>query len=256
MEKDLILTEGALKVSCKLSAPDHGPIQRVVLGVHGLAGSANDQIQTIIAEEMAMFRCAVLRFDFPGHGDSPMPELTLKDSVDSLLTVARYARDRFPEVEDLCIFATGFGAYVTLIALEELTELPGQVKLVIQTPCVRMHDTLLSMLRLTEERFWVMERITLPLPRPLDVTHHFYQELTEHLALTPQPIPILILHCDCDEYIRMEDIQHFRRLNDHAKLVIIPGMSHRFTEEGAWDMVLDLTRDWFEYQQVLLTDWI
>ena len=54
----------------------------------------------------------------------------------------------------------------------------------------------------------------------------------------------------------MEDIQHFRRLNDHAKLVIIPGMSHRFTEEGAWDMVLDLTRDWFEYQQVLLTDWI
>ena len=31
--------------------------------------------------------------------------------------------------------------------------------------------------------------------------------------------------------------------------------SHRFVEEGAWDMVLDLTRDWFTFQQVLLCDW-
>jgi len=46
-----------------------------------------------------------------------------------------------------------------------------------------------------------------------------------------------------------------RRLNENAKLVIIPGASHRFLEEGAWDMVLDLTRDWFEFEQVLVTDW-
>ena len=41
-----------------------------------------------------------------------------------------------------------------------------------------------------------------------------------------------------------------------TKLVIIPGASHRFLEEGAWDMVLDLTRDWFEFEQVLVTEWI
>ena len=52
-----------------------------------------------------------------------------------------------------------------------------------------------------------------------------------------------------------EDIRNFRRINEDAKLVIIPGASHQFTESGAWDMVLDLTRDWFEFEQVLLTDW-
>ena len=52
----------------------------------------------------------------------------------------------------------------------------------------------------------------------------------------------------------MEDIQNFARINDQSKLVIIPGASHRFLEEGAWDMVLDLTRDWFEFRQVLLID--
>lgn len=257
MEKDFILTDGALKVACKLSEPEHGEVLRIVLGVHGLAGSAGDQIQTIIAEEMVLFRSAVLHFDFPAHGDCPMPdrELSLKGSIDSLLAVARYAREQYPQVEDLCIFATGYGAYVTLIALEELLELPGRVKLVIQTPSVRMHDTLLSMLQISEERLWVMEGVTIPVKRPLDITYRFYQELTEHTALTTHPIPMLILHCDGDQYIRMEDIQHFRRINDQSKLVIIPGTSHQFTEDGAWDMVLDLTRDWFEFQQVLLTDW-
>ena len=57
---------------------------------------------------------------------------------------------------------------------------------------------------------------------------------------------------DADEYIRMSDIQQFHRINEQSELVIIPGISHRFQEDGAWDMVLDLTRDWFEFEQVLL----
>ena len=52
----------------------------------------------------------------------------------------------------------------------------------------------------------------------------------------------------------MGDIQNFRRINEGSQLVIIPGTSHRFQEDGAWDMVLDLVRDWFEFQQVLLLD--
>jgi pimeloyl-ACP methyl ester carboxylesterase len=67
---------------------------------------------------------------------------------------------------------------------------------------------------------------------------------------------VLILHSEESPYIRWDDIHHFRRINDRAKLVVIPGTSHQFLEEGAWDMVLDLTRDWFSYEQVLVTDWI
>jgi pimeloyl-ACP methyl ester carboxylesterase len=66
---------------------------------------------------------------------------------------------------------------------------------------------------------------------------------------------MLILHGEFDNYIPRAHIQNLRRLNENAKLVIIPGASHRFLEDGAWDMVLDLTRDWFEFQQVLVTDW-
>ena len=257
MEKNFLLSHGELKTPCKLSAPDDGKIQRVVLGVHGFGGSANDDIQAGIAEEMALFYSATFRFDFPAHGESPMTDkdFSLKNCVETLLAVARNAKEQYPEVEDLCIFASGFGAYVTLIALERLLELPGKLKLVVQTPSVRMHETLLAMKRISQPTFQAMDRVTIRAKRPFDVTYRFYEELQENVALTTQPIPMLILHGEDDAYIRMEDIRHFRRINEGSKLVIIPGTSHRFLEEGAWDMVLDLTRDWFAFEQVLVTDW-
>ena len=258
LEKSFLLERDGLKIPCKLSEPvTHAP-RKIVLGVHGFGGSTNDEIQVGIAEEMRLFGAAVLRFDFPAHGQSPMTDkdYTLKNCVETLLAAARHAREQYPDVEDLCIFATGFGAYVTLIALEELLELPGKVKLVVQTPCVRMHDTLLAMLSMSQETFWVMDHMTIRAERPFDVTYRFYEELHEHVALRPHPIPMLILHGEDDDYIRLSDIQQFRRINEQSKLVIIPGVNHRFLEDGAWDMVLDLTRDWFEFEQVLLADWI
>ena len=254
MEKTFLLSHGELKIPCKLSEPDDGMIRRVVLGVHGFGGSANDDIQVGIAEEMALFSAATLRFDFPAHGESPMDStfFTLENCMDSLMSAAQYAKERYPQVEDLCIFATGFGAYVTLVALQDLQEIPGKVKLVVQTPSVRMDETLLSMMRLSRETFRALDKFTIRAPRPFDVTYSFYKELRDHIALTVCPIPMLILHGEDDAYIKMSDIQDFHRINEDSQLVIIPGTSHRFLEEGAWDMVLDLTRDWFEFEQVLL----
>ena len=258
MEQQMMISYGALRIPCKLTAPDDGDIRRVVLGVHGLGGSTTDDIQSALAEEMELFCSAVMRFDFPAHGESPMDssDLTLENCVDSLLAVAQKARTLYPQVEDLCIFATGFGAYVTLIAMDELLEMPGTVKLVVQTPSVLMHKTLLAMKNMTLPTLRAMGKATFRAKRPFDVTYSFYQELEENLALAAYPLPILILHGEEDSYIPMEDILNFRRLNERSKLVIIPGVSHRFLEDGAWDMVLDLTRDWFTCEQVILADWI
>jgi len=246
-----------LKIPCKLLAPEAGRVRRLVLGVHGLGGSTNDEIQAGIAEEMELFYSAVLRFDFPAHGDSPMDSdyFTLPCCRESLLTAARWLREQYPLVEDLCIFASGFGAYITLLVLEDLLEMPGKVKLVVQTPSVLMHETLLAIKGITAPTLQAMEKVTIRAPRPFDVTYDFYRDLQKNIVLTAQPIPMLILHGEADDYIRMEAIQNFRRVNEKSKLVIIPGTSHRFLEEGAWDMVLDLTRDWFEFEQVLCCDW-
>ena len=73
MEQSLLLSQGSLKISCRLSQPDDGCIDRVVLGVHGFGGSADDQIQSGIAEEMALFSAATVRFDFPALPSPGLP---------------------------------------------------------------------------------------------------------------------------------------------------------------------------------------
>ncbi len=255
LERTFLLEADELKIPCKLTIPDHGTVRRVILGIHGLTGSSNDIIQAGIAEEMGLFGGATLRVDLPGHGENPNGELTLAGCVDTVTTAARWIKAEFPQVAELCVFASGFGAYVTLIALDELLELPGDLRLVVQTPSVRMHETLLAMANLSKPTFWAMDHITFPTEPPLTLTYRFYEELEGNIALTSYPIPMLILHGEGDDFIRQSDIQAFHRINDRAKLVTIPGTSHRFQEEGAWDMVLDLVRDWFEFQQVLVTDW-
>ena len=125
MEKEFILQRGELSIPVKINEPDF-EIKRVVLGVHGIGGSTDDAIQSAMAEEMGLFHSVTFRFDFPAHGKSPMQsdEFSLKACKQALAAVAAEARRRYPEVEDLCIFASGFGAYVTLLTLDEILELP------------------------------------------------------------------------------------------------------------------------------------
>lgn len=255
MEKEFVLSHGELVIPCCLTEPEHGRIQRVILGVHGLGGCMEDQIQSGIAEEMALFGSATLRFDFPAHGQNPSDMLTLRGCVDTLYAAACYAKENYPQVEDLCIFATGFGAYVTLTCLQDLKELPGRLRLVVQTPSVCMDETVLAMKGISAQTLRAMDSVEFRTDRPFCVTYNFYKELRQNAVMADHCMPMLILHGESDDYIHREDIEAFHQLNNRSKLVIIPGASHRFLESGAWDMVLDLTRDWFEFEQVLLSDW-
>ena len=177
MEKAFLLEDGELKIPVKITYPDTGAPRRVVLGVHGIGGSTEDHIQQSLAEEMGFFSAAMVRFDMPCHGASPMTgeEFSLRNCMGALLAVARLAKETFPQTQGLCVFATGFGAYVTLTALEELLQIEEDIRLVVQTPSVMMHQTLLSMLRISKETFRSMDSYTLPLRRPLTVTYSFYK---------------------------------------------------------------------------------
>ena len=255
METFFTISNGGRNTPCILREPDTGRPRRVVIGVHGIAGCKEDPIQESIAEEMELFGAAVLRFDLPAHGENEEEILSLHGCVDTLLDVADYAAERYPDLKDLCIFATGFGAYVTLTALQDLIELPFRVKLVIQTPSLRMDQTVLNLTRVSTVTLEAMEMVLFKTSRhSIGFFYSFYEECRDNPAFAAYPIPMLILHGQYDDYVPMSDIQLLRDLNDHSKLVIIPGASHQFLEPGAWDMVLDLTRDWFEFDRVLLSE--
>ena len=254
MEQRFVISNGGRETPCILREPGYGAPQRIVLGVHGIGGSMLDAIQQSLAEEMDLFGSVSLRFDLPAHGENDEEILTLHGCVDTLLDVADFALARYPDVEDLCIFATGFGAYVTLTAMQDLIELDCRVRLVIQAPALHMDQMVLNMANVSPVTLEAMEMALLPTPRPLGIFYGFYEELRDNEALAAYPIPFLILHGDHDDYVPFADITHLRNMNDRARMVTIPGAGHQFQEPGAWDMVLDLTRDWFSFEQVILTE--
>jgi len=256
MERYFSLSQGPLRIPCKIYEPDFGAPTHCILGIHGFGGSKDTEILTALSEEMSLFGAAMVCFDFPAHGESPMQSdaLTLDNCVETLLYTAQWAHNRYPDL-DFCIFASGFGAYISLVAAEELEALVGKVKLVLQTPNLRMSQTLLNMIRMTEEELLAAGKATLRADREFDVTYDFYKQVSNETALTVYDMPMLLLHGEEDEFLPIDDMINFRRINEGCKLVVIPGADHQFRTPGAWDMVVDLTRDWFEFEQVLLCDW-
>lgn len=259
MERRFVLRENGLRIPCVLEEPEACSVRRCIIGVHGFCGSKDSKILEDIAEEMGLFGAATLRFDFPAHGDSPVTdwELSLKGCQETLETVVRWAKKAYPFV-DMGIFATGFGAFVTLVALDDLRLIKEDLKLVLQTPDLSMSHTLLHMISMTEEAFQKAGRVVIgaTAKRAVEVPYSFYEELQSQMVYYNHEMPMLLLHGERDELIPLSYLEPFRRFNPQSKLVVIPGADHQFRGEGQWDMVVDLTRDWLECEQVLLCDWM
>ena len=257
MERSFVLHSGDMQIPCISTEPDFGPVRRCIIGVHGFCGSKNSPILVDLAEEMGIFGAAMVRFDLPAHGDSPVTDwgLSLEKCTDTLIAVTRWAQQTYPETE-IGIFATGFGAFVTLVALDELREIPDRLKLVLQTPDLHMAQSLLNMANMTEEEFHKSGRVVIgaTMKRAVEVPYSFYEELRSNLVYYNYRMPMLLLHGELDEVVPYSYLEPFRRFNTRSRLVTIPGADHQFRGEGQWDMVVDLTRDWFEYEQVLLCD--
>ena len=257
MERSFVLEANDLRIPCVVTEPEYCTVRRCIIGVHGFCGSKDSQILVDVAEEMGLFGAATVRFDFPAHGDSPETDggLSLQQCRDALKEVVRWVKRTYLFV-DMGIFATGYGAFVTMVALDELREIEEHLKLVFQTPDLSMDRTLLKMVGMTETQLREAGHVVIgkTMKRAVEVSYSFYEELRGHMVYYNHYMPMLLLHGEMDEVVPLSYLEPFRRFNPRSRLVVIPGADHQFRGEGQWDMVVDLTRDWFECEQVLLCD--
>lgn len=257
MERNFTVPQGEFELPMKVYEPDFGSVSRCIIAVHGLCGHKDSLVLETLSEEMGLFGAATVRFDLPCHGESPMTEreLSLDNCHAAILTAARWAQEAYPDVPK-SVFATGFGAYLTAHCLDALRIILGDVRVVMQSPDFRMSQSLLALKGLTEDGLRRMGRVMVgrPADRKIEVTYGFYEELRGAMTYAEFDVPILLIHGECDEAIPLEDVVRFQRLNEASRLVVIPGADHQFRGAGQWDMVVDLTRDWFEFGQVTLCD--
>lgn len=256
VERRMLEREG-FQIPLKIYRPDEGPVSRVVLGVHGLGSSKESTVLAAIGEEMLLYHTATVCFDFPAHGESPMSdrELRLENCGGSLMTVVEFAQEEFPEAGDYCVFATSFGAYVTLLTLEALEMMLEHVKIVLRAPAIRAADILLRIAAVEEAEFLRRGRVTYGFKRKIELPYNFYEDLKNNPAMLNYESPMLLIMGDEDEVVPLEDVLVFRRMNDESKLVIFRETDHRYKQDGELDRLVDLSRDWFQFEDVLLDDW-
>lgn len=257
MERTAILSHDNLQIPCKIYEPGFSEVDQVIIGIHGFSGDKDSSLLRAVAEEMFFYKTAMITFDLPGHGESPVfpLDITLRSCRESLLAVAGYARELFPQAEKFGIFASGFGAYISLLSMDDLKERLGRIKIVLRSPSVRMSDSFLLMARHSEEDFLKKGRVDCGHGRKMEIPFSFYEDLRSNNAMADYDMPMMILHGEQDDVVRMEDIEYFRLLNGKSRLVIIPDAGHHLNRDFEMDMMVDLTRDWYLCEEVLLCEY-
>lgn len=257
MERKITISWNDLPIPCKIYEPEFSEVDQVIIGVHGFGGDKESSVLKAVAEEMFFYRTALIAFDFPAHGESPVTsrDLTLDNCQGVLLAVAARVKELFPGVSKFGIFATSFGAYTTLLAIDGLKEELGRFKLVLRCPAVRMNKTFLKIARTDDAGLKKKGRIICGYERKMELGYSFFEQLQANNAVADHDMPMMILQGDQDELVDVEDVEFFRLLNSKASLVMIPGATHRFNHEGDLDMIVDLARDWFLCEEVLLCEY-
>ena len=267
-------------IPCKYCMPvlKDKPLKGIILGIHGFSGSKESTGLHVLAKKVVPEGYGIVCFDLPAHWKSPAaPEmLTVENAMRDILFMAEECRREFPDLPKY-IFATSFGAYLTLLCCKEsrrliaggdkgdkslaaaggekaLTPAGGALAdyhIILRAPAVTMPEVFLNLLNMTAEEF----RTKAPLDctndpaRPLPVYYSFYESLMEHSVFDAGKEtypPMLVMHGDADEVVPPRDVHRFCDQFPQMDLHVIPGCDHGFTAPGAHEEMCRLAMDFLQ----------
>ena len=267
-------------IPCKYCMPvlRDKPLKGIILGIHGFSGSKESTGLHVLAKKVVPEGYGIVCFDLPAHWKSPAaPEmLKVENAMRDIFFMAEECRREFPDLPKY-IFATSFGAYLTLLCCKEsscliaggdkgdknLTAAGGEKALtpaggaladyhiILRAPAVTMPEVFLNLLNMTAEEF----RAKAPLDctndpaRPLPVYYSFYESLIQHSVFDAGKEaypPMLVMHGDADEVVPPKDVRRFCDQFPQMDLHVIPGCDHGFTAPGAHEEMCRLAMDFLQ----------
>ena len=213
-----------MKQSYDLCVPE-GEIKGVVLGIHGFGGSKNSGVLAALRKALADNGYATVTFDLPAHGDNRTDEpLRLDQCVDAVADAVAYART---PGKPLSVFATSFGAYLTLVHIAE--EKGTYDRVVLRAPAVYMDETfarLVSWNDHPEAEVWNMSHDD----QPLWVDRTFAEALRTH---RPEDMQfgidrIEVLQGTLDDVVDWHKNADFfaRHFGDKCRIHYLEGLGH------------------------------
>lgn len=232
-------------ISCKAFLPDCEAVEKMIIGVHGFAGDKESSMLKKLGRAAAAKGWGLVCFDFAAHGASPQgaDDLTVEHCIADLLAVAAWAKGTYPHAQ-LCVFATSFGGYISLLAAHALDNIP----MVLRAPAVTMDEVLLNaILHCSADEFRFAGTMECGFERKISLPYSFYEDLSCHTPFDRTYLPpMLIIHGDCDRVVPPKDVARFCQGRDNIRLTVMKGADHRFKNAGELERIVEAAMAFWE----------
>ena len=127
--------------SSRIFEPDD-KVKDVLIAVHGFAGDKDSSVIIAVAKELVKFAVLTITFELPNHGaDASQNILNLAECINSIGEVVNYAKAHYSNTP-ISIFATSFGAFLTLHYLSTHTEKFKNI--ILRSPAIDMANILVN----------------------------------------------------------------------------------------------------------------
>ena len=219
----------------------------VVLISHGFTGSRNSSSAAMAARTFAEHGIGSIRFDFPSHGDNPMP-LRIENCLDTIAAVEAYLHEKAPQAK-IVYFSTSFGGYMNLIYCTRRPHLGHRSLL--RCAAVHMPQTLQDILSAEQKEILARNgslSLTIEEIYSVVITDGFLEDLAQHdvfsLFSPPSSDRFYMIHGTDDNTVHFSEAQAFSE-QFQLPLTAISGAGHDFKGPGEMEALLAETIAFF-----------
>ena len=250
MEKLYDINSDGYSVRCKLFANDPRQAEQVILLAHGFGGNKeNKTFARFASHVLAKYKkVALIAYDCPCHGKDARKKLILQECENYLDIVIRDSKERF-HTEDLCLYATSFGAYIALNYIAEHGS-PFR-RIALRSPAISMYESISERMLTEEDRNKLAKgkEVQIGYDRKMKIDQHFMDSLQEADVRKKDYIDfaedMLIVHGTKDEVVACEPVAEFADQNI-IELIAVENADHRFKDLNKLDLVHNQILRFFE----------
>ena len=235
-------------ISTKFYLPESKP-KEIIIAIHGFGGDKESSTINLLAEKMLEEGFGLICFDFPGHGESEVEadKLTIDNCINDIISIEDYIKVKYNNEIEIDIFATSFGAYITLLKLFKYETKYN--KIILRAPAIKMDEILKNtLLREPFDKFKERGFTKLGFERSMNIPFSFYEELKQNqiLKLYKNNQKILIIQGTEDDVAPINDTKELINLDkSNFELFEIEGADHRMKKYGELEKALNKAKEYF-----------
>ena len=219
-------------------------MKKVIIAVHGFGGDKNSTVIVALANELNKYNIGLVCFDFPAHGQSEVDGnyFTVENSINDLNEVEKYVKEKYKL--PIGIFATSYGAYITLLNIGKNKKEYSDV--ILRCPAIDMYNIFRkNILNISQEEFKQKGYCELGYERKINIIYEYFEELEKNNVkeiVSNLNIPIVIIHGTEDNMSPIKDsIELERKFKEKVILEKVYGADHRFKKEGELEKILNIS---------------